>query len=633
MGRVTASSQATVGANGATRPYTINYGYDLAGNLISEVYPSGRVVSMSYDTAGRISQVSGSKAGESNNSPYASQISYAPHGSVAGLRLGNNRWEYTLFNKRLQPTEIGLGTAQNGANLFKLVYEYGAQSNNGNVQSQSIHVPGLQPLTQTYSYDELNRLASVTEIGGGNNWSQTFAYDRFGNRAVTSGYVAPGGTTPQSLSDFNPGTNRLTNRGYDSSGNVTNEAGYTYSYDPENHLLGYVYTPPSGSGSTGSYSYDGDGRRVKKTAGSVNSIYVYDIAGRMVAEYADFTDQTANSTSYLTTDALGSTRVVTDANGMVAARYDYHPYGEAIYSFGGRDNVLENGIHTYGSDANALARQKFTQKERDTETGLDYFGARYYSSAAGRFTSVDPGPQTPSDPQSFNRYIYVQNNPLKFIDPNGEKLILLGDDADEIVAILEKATGLDLDRDKTTGEVTIVGDKRNSNGTSQSLADKVKKVIGLKDENGNDITVQINVVRDVDSNGHEVFVDQFSTRSLDANDIKAMNAKHPALAASQLGHVLEEYAQAATTFKDLEPIGQYNRSHDKALDFESKVLSDFTGTTEKRRVEGNIVGNPNIFFQYTSIQYNILRKSEVRADGSRRVTQTIAEITKQKGRP
>jgi RHS repeat-associated protein len=636
-GRVTTSSQATVGASGATRSYTMNYGYDLAGNLVSEVYPSGRVISLSYDTAGRISQVSGSKAGESNNAQYASQIGYAPHGSVAGLRLGNNRWEYTLFNKRLQPTEIGLGTSQNVANLLKLVYGYGTQNNNGNVQSQTIHVPGLQALTQTYSYDELNRLSSATETGGGNNWSQTFAYDRFGNRALTSGYVAPGGTTPQSLADFNPGTNRLTNRGYDSAGNVTIEAGYAYSYDAENHLLGYVYTSTSGS-TNGSYGYDGDGHRVKKTAGSVNSVYVYDIAGRMVAEYTDFTSQTADSTSYLTTDALGSTRVVTDANGAVAARYDYHPYGEAIYSFGGRDNVVENGIHTYGSDANSLARQKFTQKERDTETGLDYFGARYYSSAAGRFTSVDPGPQTPSDPQSFNRYIYVQNNPLKFVDPNGEKLILLGDDADEIVSILEKATGLDLERNKKTGEVKVVGNKRNSNGTSQSLADKVKEVIGLKDAKGNAITVQINVVRDVDSNGQEVFVDQFATRSVDANDIKAMNAKHPALAASQLAHVLEEYAQAATTFKDLESVSmriQKDRSHDKALDFESKVLSDFTGVAEKRRQGGGtyIENNPYILFQYTSIQYNVLRKSEVRADGSRRITQSIQEITTQKGRP
>lgn len=66
-------------------------------------------------------------------------------------------------------------------------------------------------------------------------------------------------------------------------------------------------------------------------------------------------------------------------------------------------------------------RQKFTQKERDNETGLDYFGARYYASVQGRFTSPDPllSSGTVFDPQSWNRYFYASNNPLKYTDPTG----------------------------------------------------------------------------------------------------------------------------------------------------------------------------------------------------------------------
>jgi len=66
-------------------------------------------------------------------------------------------------------------------------------------------------------------------------------------------------------------------------------------------------------------------------------------------------------------------------------------------------------------------RQQFTSKERDTETGLDYFGARYFASAHGRFTSPDPLLESgrPARPQSWNRYSYVLNNPLRLIDPNG----------------------------------------------------------------------------------------------------------------------------------------------------------------------------------------------------------------------
>ena len=63
-----------------------------------------------------------------------------------------------------------------------------------------------------------------------------------------------------------------------------------------------------------------------------------------------------------------------------------------------------------------------TQKERDVETGLDYFGARYYARTQGRFTSIDPLLEStdPLMPQSWNRYTYVLNNPLAFTDPTGE---------------------------------------------------------------------------------------------------------------------------------------------------------------------------------------------------------------------
>ena len=77
-----------------------------------------------------------------------------------------------------------------------------------------------------------------------------------------------------------------------------------------------------------------------------------------------------------------------------------------------------------GYGMNDGVRQQFTQKERDNETGLDYFGARYYSSAQGRFTSVDPVidfKKNISEPQGWNQYQYVLNNPLRYVDPNGQE--------------------------------------------------------------------------------------------------------------------------------------------------------------------------------------------------------------------
>lgn len=100
----------------------------------------------------------------------------------------------------------------------------------------------------------------------------------------------------------------------------------------------------------------------------------------------------------------------------VKARYDYLPLGEEIPStVGARGSVT-------GYGAADSTKQKFTQKERDSESGLDYFGARYYSSPQGSFTSVDPSSKSliATDPQSWNRYSYTLNNPLKYVDRNGK---------------------------------------------------------------------------------------------------------------------------------------------------------------------------------------------------------------------
>jgi RHS repeat-associated protein len=120
---------------------------------------------------------------------------------------------------------------------------------------------------------------------------------------------------------------------------------------------------------------------------------------------------------WFVTDQLGTPRMLFDQTGSLAgvSRHDYLPFGEEIFAgTGGRTT-------TQGYSATDGVRQKFTQKERDNETGLDFFEARYYASTQGRFTSVDPlgASAIVSNPQSFNRYTYVLNNPLKYIDPDG----------------------------------------------------------------------------------------------------------------------------------------------------------------------------------------------------------------------
>jgi RHS repeat-associated protein len=146
---------------------------------------------------------------------------------------------------------------------------------------------------------------------------------------------------------------------------------------------------------------------------NVEKVFVYDVFGQMAAEYSLGAQSLPCTTCYIATDHLGSTRMVTDQNANVVGRHDYLPFGEEIAAnTGGR-----NGL--FGTQD--FVNQKFTGQERDSETGLDFFQARYFSGALGRFNSPDPENAGASlfNPQSWNAYSYVRTNPLVLIDPTG----------------------------------------------------------------------------------------------------------------------------------------------------------------------------------------------------------------------
>jgi RHS repeat-associated protein len=165
---------------------------------------------------------------------------------------------------------------------------------------------------------------------------------------------------------------------------------------------------------------------VQKATGGSTTVYVYDAQGQLAAEYDTPVPTALCTTCYLTADHLGSTRMMTDGTtGAPVAFHDYLPFGEEIQAgIGGRSALYDL----------ADPKQKFTGKERDVETGLDYFGARYLSSAQGRFTSPDwsEKPQAIpyadlTNPQTLNLYSYVVNNPLNRTDPLGHNWFYIDD--------------------------------------------------------------------------------------------------------------------------------------------------------------------------------------------------------------
>ena len=439
LGRVGKSTQTT-----GNQDYTMRYGYDRAGNLISQTYPSGKVVETAYDEVGRVAGVkrqggswyAGAAAGATG------AIGYEPHGGIRQFRLGNLLWEQRRYNARLQPTQIGLGTVEATgdtlvatatgtvptAGLLLLNYSYGTTANNGNVVSQQIQVGDSLDQTQTYTYDKLNRLKTAAETGSGTGWSQTYSYDRYGNRAVTGADsylpMTDQALTPRALTSFNASSNRLNGLvAYDGAGNLTQDwAGRNFKYDGDNRMVDFRFTA-GGALTHVKYHYDGEGRRIRKeVVGGRTTTYVYNAGGQLVAEYAGTVPPALR---YLTPDHLGSTRVVTAQDQAqdqgVLTRHDYLPFGQEIEPSRGNRTTVSG----YTADLTDGPAQKFTGKERDTESGLDYFGARYFGGAGGRFTSVDPenAGADPADPQSWNGYSYVLNMPLNLVDPTGEQWV------------------------------------------------------------------------------------------------------------------------------------------------------------------------------------------------------------------
>lgn len=114
-------------------------------------------------------------------------------------------------------------------------------------------------------------------------------------------------------------------------------------------------------------------------------------------------------------------KITISTTGAVSSRHDFQPFGEELFVAGGR--TAQQGY----SSATDNLRQKFIGKERDAESGLDFFGARYYGPTLGRFTSIDPIKLTVArlyDPQRTNLYGYCRNSPLKYLDPDGKDLVL-----------------------------------------------------------------------------------------------------------------------------------------------------------------------------------------------------------------
>jgi RHS repeat-associated protein len=391
-----------------------------------------------------VSDTSNNYVGYSN-----SPAKYSPQGTLASMTNGNNvalEGTFTgvvtsnVYNDRLQPILLSAGVTGQ-SRIFSLCYDFhlGVAVNtspcpvlnayttgdNGNVfQVQNTVDPTR---SAAYIYDPLNRIAQAYTLNttSGNCWGETFSatatapgvlpstpgIDPWGNLTNLAGVSGMSGNClTEGISASASGQNQLSILTYDVAGNVTNDGnGNTPTYDAENRIV-------TDAGVT--YSYDADGFRIEKSSGTMywpghpGILAETDLTGTINEEYIYFdgeriarVDRPSGTVHYYFSDKLGSASVITDALGNVTKQDFYFPYGRELTT-------------STGSDPN---HYKFTGKERDAESGLDMFGARYYASTMGRFMSVDPAFESEilELPQTWNRYSYVYNRPTYSNDPDG----------------------------------------------------------------------------------------------------------------------------------------------------------------------------------------------------------------------
>jgi RHS repeat-associated protein len=279
----------------------------------------------------------------------------------------------------------------------------------------------LNGITHGYTYDSLDRLLTANGVGT-NPYSQSYQYDRIGNityKSDVGSYSYTYSSKPHAVR-----TAGNISLQYDLNGNMTQRAvsggitlDITYSYDNKPNLI-----KKNGSNFV-QFTYDGYSQRVKKynyTTGQTVLYFgeLYEVRGGAATIHVFAGNQRLASvflngtTQFYHSNHLGSASFVTDQSGARKEQIEYFPFG----TYRAVGNV--NG--TYDFDTNFPdVFYTFTGQEDDDDLGLYNFKARLYDPLLGRFLSPDSLVPYPHDPQSLNRYSYVSNNPLKYVDPEG----------------------------------------------------------------------------------------------------------------------------------------------------------------------------------------------------------------------
>jgi RHS repeat-associated protein len=433
-------------------------GYDAAGRLATQRFPNGQVVGYDYSSTGHLQRVTSGatvlhdwRATDAFGSPVEERFhngalrtarSYDPaNGLLTSIRSGTsvapgaiqdletawrtNRTLYRRIDRRntTSTTDDYVDTisydavdrvtrqATSGGAARMLDFSYAA---NGNLTGRSSATPG-DALARDFVHGnpaQPYRLTGVT-LGGVAN---TLAYDANGN-----------------VVRYSPSSGPSTWLRYDARNNVTRitighdeaigEARDEFWYDPDGHrFLSRETWDEGGVSMSRSVLYLGaDYEETRFPAGAdhdvVQRIQVSP-AARIVRRRHAETGAWTVAHEYLHRDHLGSVETVTNGAGVVLARYSFDPFGTHRATHRASDLRADGFAALLGLEVTQGARG-FTGHEHRNRTGFIHMNGRVYDPRIGRFVSPDPMVQAPWTGQGFNRYAYVMNSPLSYVDPTG----------------------------------------------------------------------------------------------------------------------------------------------------------------------------------------------------------------------
>ena len=401
------SERTTIG----TETFVSSMTYDAFSRVDVTTYPTGYQVRNTYQNGylRQVVQVAGGTVLWQANS-------MNPNGQLLTEALGNGVATTRDYDNLGRIRSVGAGASNAVQNN---TFGYDAV---GNLTGRTWAISGVTS-SETFTYDELNRLSSVTGVNGPPN--KTYTYDAIGNFVTKSGvgtYQYHAGSHKLNL--IQGTVNGITNPSFifDPNGNLSSGAGYTTtwsSFDKPTRIQ------KTGGAITSDFNYGPEHQRIRQIAGSVTTLYfgayerdtnasglvehkhLISARGALIAQYTTRSSG-APEMRYLHRDHLGSVVAVTNEAGAVVVRYSYDAWGQRRNP-NGADQVITTAAFDRG----------YTGHEMLDSLRLVHMNGRVYDPLVGRFVSADPFVPDANDLQAYNRFAYVENNPLTLNDPSG----------------------------------------------------------------------------------------------------------------------------------------------------------------------------------------------------------------------